>query len=92
MNGEVRAAVAARELGVSAHLVEGLVQSRRIPGRVERGKSGRLVCFVNKAALVSYHQMMTTELHDAAGFCEGDYHRSMPDGSRCRCGKLVAPR
>lgn len=29
-------------------------------------------------------------MHDAAGPCEPGYHRAMPDGTRCRCGQVVA--
>lgn len=30
-----------------------------------------------------------TTMHDAAGLCEPGYHRAMPDGSRCRCGRIA---
>lgn len=32
--------------------------------------------------------MITPVMHDAAGPCEPDYHRAMPDGTRCRCGQV----
>jgi len=31
-------------------------------------------------------------LHNAAGACEPDYHRSLPGGGRCRCGKVVCSK
>jgi hypothetical protein len=30
---------------------------------------------------------MTTIIHDAAGACEPEYHRLLPDWKRCRCGE-----
>lgn len=30
-----------------------------------------------------------TVIHDAAGPCQPGYHRGMPDGKRCRCGKIT---
>lgn len=29
-----------------------------------------------------------TIMHNAAGPCEPGYHRAMPDGTRCRCGRV----
>lgn len=29
-------------------------------------------------------------MHNAAGACEPNYHRSMPGGGRCRCGQVKA--